>query len=287
MLRARTIRYRREPAVLDVMAMSKTLELVGHYGKPSAVCRSGSSHIPMIGGPDRCTRKPTTVPAGNRNSSRLQRSICLASASSSLPLRTTFRATGAGRRPRYHEASALSLDGRKFEQVGQLHQLGQRLRLHLFHDMGALHFDGRFRGSKRGRNLLIEQASHDLAVYVEFARAQRGAPLSQDLQFRNITSPLCARASCKSRPLGPGMSTSSTMHPKFSVRHGEEEFRAGAICADLEASCTQQVAGCSPDDFLVIDYVYDGWWTGHGRSPRGLGWIPCGLFAPRRPATQT
>ena len=84
-----------------------------------------------------------------------------------LPLRAAgSKSPALVARPGHQEASDLSLDGRKFEQASHLHQLGQRLRLHLLHDMGALHFDGTFRGPKLGRNLLVEQAGHDPSVHV-------------------------------------------------------------------------------------------------------------------------
>ena len=65
---------------------------------------------------------------------------------------------------------------RKAEFFGHAHKVGNRGRLHFFHDAGPLDLDGDNGGAQAGGGLLVEQTLDDQGHDLPFARGQQVVP---------------------------------------------------------------------------------------------------------------
>src|SRR5579862_2279692 len=65
------------------------------------------------------------------------------------------------------------------ELVRHPDKLRQGLGLHLFHDLAAIHFDGRFAGSEFRCNLLVKHPRDDEVHYLALANAESFTTMSQ------------------------------------------------------------------------------------------------------------
>jgi hypothetical protein len=86
--------------------------------------------------------------------------------------------SGAGQRPlRWRLESQVS---------GRSNQLRQRPDPHFFHDIGAMKFDGLFRGIQPGGDLLVEHACNNVEHYFTLARGERLIALLQFVESRPV-----------------------------------------------------------------------------------------------------
>jgi len=58
------------------------------------------------------------------------------------------------------------------EPIRHSHQLGQRFRLHLAHDIAAMNLHGNLANVEIGGDLLVQTAGHHQRHHFSFARAQ-------------------------------------------------------------------------------------------------------------------